>query len=229
MQHILVIEDDAPMQSFLKTLCESAGFKVSLADTIEQASAVMSGSLFVDLCLLDLGLPDGSGHDFIRAFKPKMTAPIIVISARDTDFDKITALDLGADDYVAKPFSSGELLARIRVSLRRLVQESEAISSTFQVQHLNVNLDARTVYLDGVDDAIHLTPIEFRLLELFLKQPNKVLTYSQIGRDVWGNQFTGSTEKIRVHIAQLRQKIEKMPSAPTLISNAPSIGYRLNH
>lgn len=228
MQRVLIVEDDLAMQSFLKTLCESAGFEVYYSDHIQQAKCLVQQHR-IDLCLLDLGLPDGSGHDFIRDVKPELEFPIIVISARDTDFDKITALDLGADDYVAKPFSAGELLARIRVALRRSGPATPSETSQYRVQHLDIDLEARRVMSDGVSDPIHLTPIEFRLLELLIKNPNKVLTYSLIGREVWGNQFTGSTEKIRVHIAQLRQKIEANPATPTLISNAPGIGYRFNH
>ena len=228
MQRVLIIEDDLAMQSFLKTLCESAGFEVFHSDHIAEAKQLVKQHV-MDLCLLDLGLPDGSGHDFIREVKPQVEFPIIVISARDTDFDKITALDLGADDYVAKPFSAGELMARIRVALRRGGAVAPTEATRYRVQHLEIDLEARQVTSDHLEDAIHLTPIEFKLLELLVKNPNKVLTYSLIGREVWGNQFTGSTEKIRVHIAQLRQKIEANPATPTLISNAPGVGYRLNH
>lgn len=228
-QHVLIVEDDPAMQSFLKTLCESSGFRVTQTDSIEVAFTIATAEQ-VDICLLDLGLPDGSGHDFISRIKPEVDFPIIVISARNTDFDKITALDQGADDYVAKPFSSGELLARIRVALRRHVSmDQQNDSHLYQVQHIILDANARKVTIEGDEKPIHLTPIEFRLLELLVKNPNKVLTYSHIGREVWGSQFTGSTEKIRVHIAQLRQKVELMPSAPTLISNEPGIGYRLNH
>lgn len=228
MQRILIVEDDLAMQSFLKTLCESAGFKVEIIAYIQEALAFLATNE-VHLVLLDLGLPDGNGQDFIQKVAPTANFPIIVISARDTDFDKITALDCGADDYVAKPFSAGELLARIRVALRRQVSNPEPVLKKTQVQHLSVDFESQQVFLEGQHQAVHLTPIEYRLLELLIRNPNKVLTYSTIGKAVWGSQFTGSTEKIRVHIAQLRQKVELEASTPSLIINAPGVGYRLNY
>lgn len=223
-QHVLIVEDDKAMQSFLKTLCESSGFRVTLTDHVEAGLRYLSEDP-ADVCLLDLGLPDGSGHDFIARSKPHCACPIIVISARNTDIDKITALDQGADDYMPKPFSSGELLARIRVALRRNPLPHE--EGVLKAQHVRVDLDSRQVYLQDSIAPIHLTPIEYNLFVLLLQHKNKVLTYSYIGREVWGTQFTGSTEKIRVHIAQLRQKVERDAAVPKLIINAPGVGYRL--
>lgn len=224
--NILIIEDDPAMQSFLVTLCESAGMSARVVDSVDAGLKALQTDM-TDICLLDLGLPGRSGHEFISAARTLSKVAIIVISARNTDFDKITALDAGADDYVPKPFSSGELLARIRVALRNGTREVTTPEEILRAQHVCVNLSSRQVCVGAEEVLVHLTPTEFNLLILLMKHSNKVLTYRMIGQAIWGNAYSGSSEKIRVHIAQLRQKIELNPSSPTIVINEPGVGYRL--
>lgn len=174
--------------------------------------------------ILDLGLPDGDGVDFIYDLRGWSTAPIIVLSARIGEKDKIGALDAGADDYLVKPFGSGELLARVRAQLRRNAQQASTGDSEVLFGNVHVNLVQRLVTRDG--QTVHLTPIEYRLLTLLITQPSRILTHHQLLMKVWGPSHLGDNHYVRVHIASLRKKIEQDPSMPKYLITETGVGYR---
>jgi two-component system KDP operon response regulator KdpE len=178
-----------------------------------------------ELVILDLGLPDIDGQDVLRQLREWLTAPVIVLSARDQEHQKITALDNGADDYLTKPFSTQELLARIRVALRHAARtDSESTATTFELADLKVDLAARRVFVRGVE--VHLTPIEYKLLTTLTRNAGKVLTHRQLLKEVWGPQRVDETHYLRVFMANLRRKLEVEPARPRYLLTEQGVGYR---
>ncbi|MEK3793652.1 response regulator transcription factor [Paenibacillus sp. FSL R7-0204] len=223
---ILVVEDDKPIRKLITTTLETQGYKYHTAETGE-ASILEAVSSQPDLMILDLGLPDMDGVDIIRKIRAWSNLPIIVVSARSEDRDKIEALDAGADDYLTKPFSVEELLARLRVSLRRIRGDSEKLmkdSALFANGNLRIDYAAGCVWLEG--DEIHLTPIEYKLLCLLAKNVGKVLTHNYILHEIWGSP-TYDIPALRVFMATLRKKIERSPSQPKVIQTHIGVGYRM--
>lgn len=225
---ILVVEDDKAISNLITTTLETLGYQYYTART-GSASIMEAATHHPDLILLDLGLPDMDGVDIIRKVRTWSGVPIIVVSARSEDRDKIDALDAGADDYLTKPFSVDELLARLRAALRR-VQYDERLSgqpqSVFANGDLEIDYAAGCVSLNGRE--IHLTPIEYRLICLLAKNVGKVLTHNFILKEVWGgNVMTNDTPSLRVFMATLRKKIEPVPSQPKYIQTHIGIGYRM--
>lgn len=222
---IIVIEDDPPIRRFLRTSLGTQGFAVFEADTGKQG-IVEAGVRKPDLIILDLGLPDIDGVDVIQAIRAWSNVPIIVLSARTHEQNKIDALDAGADDYLGKPFGFGELLARIRVALRHSVQLLEqSQSDVFISGNLQVDLLNRLVRID--DQEIHLTPIQYRLLAVMVKHAGKVLTHQQILKEVWGPSYQENAHYLRIYMSQLRQKLEADPTQPKFLLTESGVGYRL--
>ena len=224
---ILVVEDDQAIRALITTTLETHDYHYRATATGKEA-ILEAVSRNPDVVLLDLGLPDMDGIDIIKKIRSWSNKPIIVISARSEDNDKIDALDAGADDYLTKPFSVEELLARLRVTLRRLtyIQESAgAERSVFINGDLKIDYAAGCVYMS--EEEIHLTPIEYKLLALLAKNAGKVLTYTFITRDIWGSAWDNDIASLRVFMATLRKKIEPDPSAPKYIQTHIGIGYRM--
>lgn len=221
---VLIVEDEPPMRRFLRASLTSHGFGLVEAATGVEAVALAT-SHNPEVILLDLGLPDGDGIALTRTIREWSRVPIIVISARGRETDKVEALDAGADDYLTKPFGVNELLARIRVALRHVQQAGGAQSPVLEVGPLRVDVARREVTLDGRE--VHLTPLEYRLLALLAQNAGKVLTHRQILKEVWGPGHTEQTHYLRVYMAQLRRKIEVDPAQPRLLSTEPGVGYRL--
>jgi two-component system KDP operon response regulator KdpE len=221
----LVVEDEPQMRRFIRASLSSHGYRLVEAERASEA-IMLTTSHNPELILLDLGLPDGDGIDLTRELRGWCRTPIIVISARGREEDKVAALDAGADDYLTKPFSVNELLARMRVALRHA--ETGRGSATPQVLEfgaLRVDLVRREVTLSGKD--VHLTPIEYKLLVLLAQNAGKVLTHRQILKDVWGPSYASQTHYVRVHMAELRKKIEIDPARPKLLVTESGVGYRL--
>jgi two-component system KDP operon response regulator KdpE len=223
MFRVLVVEDDADIRSVLRTLLESAGFRVELAATAARA-LIEARANRPDAVLIDLGLPDRDGQQLITEIRAFAPIPIIVLSARTAEQEKITALDHGADDYVTKPFNAGELLARLRAALRRSVRTAEQ-TEVVSVGKLSVNLAQREAR-EG-HHVVHLTPLEFRLLECLVRRLGQVVTQDQVITDVWGPDRLDDTRRLRSYIKLLRQKIEPEPSRPRYLLTEVGIGYRL--
>lgn len=222
---LLLIEDELPIRRFLRTSLDGEGYRLVEADTGQQAIR-LAAQQPPDLVILDLGLPDIDGQDILRQLREWLRAPIIVLSARDQEQQKVTALDNGADDYLTKPFSTGELLARIRVALRhaaRTVGDRE--SSTFVQGDLKVDLAARRVFVK--DAELHLTPLEYKLLTTLVRHAGRVLTHQFLLKEVWGPQQARETHYLRVFMASLRRKIEADPAQPRHLITEPGVGYRL--
>ena len=221
---VLVIEDEPQMLRFLRPALEGHGYRMIEATTgrdgITQASTRSP-----DVVLLDLGLPDVDGLEVTGRIREWSRVPIVVISARGREEDKVAALDAGADDYVTKPFGVRELLARLRVALRHTTQVDGAESSRLEFGPLAIDLEKRRVTRDG--ETIHLTPIEYRLLVELARNPGKVLTHSHLLRQVWGPGYVQQSHYLRVYMAQLRHKIEKDPARPALLVTETGVGYRL--
>lgn len=224
--NILVVEDDKQIQNFICYSLDTAGFNHIAASTGRDALSILV-SKRVDLMLLDLGLPDLDGMEVIGKVREWSEIPIIVVSARDQDKEKVAALDEGADDYLTKPFSAAELLARIRVALRHVCRQSSANKALLCLQtgQLRIDLDKRRVYVDGLET--HVTPMEYNLLALFFKNLGKVLTTKQILKEVWGVGYGNDTQALRTLMAGLRRKIEKNPAKPRYILTEIGVGYRL--
>ena len=222
---ILIVEDEQAIRRFVRTALESEGFRVCEADGV-QRGLLEAATRKPDLVVLDLGLglPDGDGQDFIRDLRRWSPIPVIVLSARVEETDKIQALDAGADDYLIKPFGIGELLARVRVALRRRGQSSEALSPVIRLGEVTVDLVSRRISRDGED--VHLTPIEFRLLGELLSHPGKVLTHRQLLLAVWGPTFVEHNHYLRIYMGHLRQKLEVDPTLPRYLLTETGIGYR---
>ena len=224
---ILLVEDDAAVRNLMTTTLEIHQYRYLTAETGEMALLAVT-SHNPDVILLDLGLPDLDGMEIIRKVRTWSKVPIIVLSARSEDTDKIDALDAGADDYLTKPFSVEELLARLRVTLRRLqdsVDGAGASSTVFTNGALKIDYAAGCVYLNGQE--IHLTPIEYKLLCLLARNIGKVLTHTYIMREVWGSALESDVASLRVFMATLRKKIEADPANPRYIQTHVGIGYRM--
>jgi len=220
---ILVIEDEAQMRRFLRASLTSNGYQVIESDTAADGIA-QAAARTPDLVLLDLGLPDLDGLAVTQRLREWAKTPIIVISARGREEDKIQALDAGADDYLTKPFGVGELLARIRVALRNAAR-GELGSSQFAVGPLKVDLARRQVLVS--EKEVHLTPIEYKLLATLVKYAGRVVTHRQLLREVWGPKSADQTQYLRVYMGQLRHKLEENPSRPQFLTTEPGVGYRL--
>jgi two-component system KDP operon response regulator KdpE len=221
---VLVVEDEPQMRRFLRASLVSQGFRLLEAESAKQAIALCT-SQNPEVILLDLGLPDGDGIAVARGLREWSRVPIIVISARGREADKVEALDAGADDYLTKPFGVNELLARIRVALRHAQQAKVPSAPVIEIGPLRIDLARREVTLDGTE--LHLTPNEYRLLVLLAQNAGKVLTQRQILKEVWGPAHTGESHYVRVYMAQLRRKIESDPARPQLLVTEPGVGYRL--
>lgn len=221
---ILVVDDEPQILRFLKPSLTAAGYDVISAANGKEALAA-AATRSPDVILLDLGLPDMDGKEVIRALRTWCKIPILVLSARDRESEKIAALDLGADDYVNKPFGIGELTARLRTALRHAAQQA-AERTTIQAGSLDVDILAHRVTRGG--EPVKLTPKEFDLLAVLVRNAGRVLTHRQILTAVWGPAHTEDLQYLRVFIGQLRQKLEPAPDTPELILTEPGIGYRLN-
>ncbi len=221
---VLVVEDEAPMRRFLCQALVSHGYRVAEAGSLAKAHELATETRPAAI-LLDLGLPDGDGLDLLRTVREWSNAPIIVLSARDREGDKVTALDAGADDYLTKPFGTSELLARIRVALRRVRGQDKPDDPTIEIGPIRIDHARYEVFVDA--KPIHLTPIEFRLLALLARHAGKVLTHRQLLQAVWGPRSTQHTHYLRVHMAALRRKIEADPARPRWLTTEAGVGYRL--
>jgi two-component system KDP operon response regulator KdpE len=221
---VLVVEDEQQMRRFLRAALSSHGFHVIEATTALEAESLAT-SHNPELILLDLNLPDGDGMVLTGKLREWCKSPILIISARGREMDKVQALDAGADDYLTKPFGVNELLARMRVALRHANQAASPPSATLTIGALHIDLARREVTLE--DQELRLTPIEYRLLTLLANNAGKVLTHRQILSEVWGPGHSEDTHYLRVYMAQLRRKIELDPARPRLLSTEPGVGYRL--
>ncbi|AVK50477.1 MULTISPECIES: response regulator [Clostridium] len=224
--YILVVEDDRPIRNFITASLKAQGFNyIETEKGIEAIALSMSHK--PDLIILDLGLPDIDGINVITKVREWSKIPIIIVSARENERQKIEALDKGADDYLTKPFGIGELLARIRVSLRHSVTNTSENKNTeiFKVKGLVVDFNKRKVSID--DEDIHLTPIEYKIMALLCKYAGKVLTHNFIINEIWGAALGNETQSLRVFMASLRRKIEKNPAQPQYIYTEVGVGYRL--
>ena len=222
---ILVIEDEQEIRRFLRVSLESHGYRLVEAAAGKEG-VVQAASQQPDLIILDLGLPDVDGMEVIRQIRGWSPMPIIILSARGREHEKVNALDAGADDYLTKPFSVGELLARIRVAVRHAAHSAgDAGEPVFVLDNLRVDLARRQVFVG--DEEIHLTPIEYRLLTTMVKYAGKVVTHRQLLKEVWGPDSIFETHYLRVYMAQLRRKIETDPAQPRFLLTEPGVGYRL--
>ncbi|EGT5682986.1 two-component system response regulator KdpE [Cronobacter turicensis] len=222
MISVLIVEDEKEIRRFLRTALESEGLRVYDAETL-QRGLIEAATRKPDLVILDLGLPDGDGIDFIRDYRQWSQTPVIVLSARSDEQDKIAALDAGADDFLGKPFGIGELQARLRVALRRHGGASQS-DPVVSFSDITVDLAARRI-LRGAEE-IHLTPIEFRLLGVLLNNPGKVLTQRQLLSQVWGPNAVEHSHYLRIYMGHLRQKLESDPARPRHLLTETGIGYR---
>ncbi len=219
---ILIIDDEPQIRRLLRVTLEGNGYSVVDAATAQEG-ILQAAQRPPDAILLDLGLPDMDGVTALKRLREWCRAPVVILSVRDREDDKVAALDAGADDYVTKPFSSGELLARLRVVLRRALPAAD--SSIFQSGRLHVDLAARVVTLGGKE--IKLTATEYSLLRLFIQHAGKVLTHRQLLREVWGPNYIEQTHYLRVYMAHLREKLETNPAEPELLVTETGVGYRL--
>ena len=219
---VLVVEDEAEIRRFVRAALEEDGCRVAEAATAAQG-LVQVPTLKPALILLDLGLPDRDGVDFISDLRSWSAAPVVVLSARSTEAEKIAALDAGADDYVTKPFSVGELLARVRAALRRrpLAENENAV---FEFGDVCVNPPRRLV--TRAQQPVHLTPIEYRLLSLMLMNSGRVMTHRQLLKEIWGPSHVESSHYLRIYVGNLRQKLEADPAQPRHILTETGVGYR---
>ncbi|HEY9067207.1 MAG TPA: two-component system response regulator KdpE [Burkholderiaceae bacterium] len=220
---VLVVEDEAEIRRYVKLALEGEGLEVFEAGNLKTA-AVEAGTRQPDLVVLDLGLPDGDGVDFIRDLRGWTDAPVIILSARTAETEKVNALDAGADDYLTKPFGRAELLARVRAQLRRRSGEAGAKSQEIAFGDVNIDLERRIVLRAG--EPVHLTPIEFKLLTHLVHHPNRVLTHRQLLRNVWGGTHVEHSHYLRVFMTNLRRKLEADPSRPQHFVTEIGIGYR---
>jgi two-component system, OmpR family, KDP operon response regulator KdpE len=221
-QIVLVIDDEIQIRRLLKINLEAAGYRVYEAATGE-AGVAEAAQRRPDIVVLDLGLPDMDGVTVLKRIREWSSVPVVVLSVRDRDDDKIAALDNGADDYLTKPFSTGELLARLRVAQRHARPSPE--EAVFRADRLEVDLTSRTVKVEGKQ--IKLTATEYALLQLFVRHAGKVLTHRQILKEVWGPNYVEQTHYLRVYMTHLRDKLERNPSAPELLVTESGVGYRL--
>jgi len=220
----LIIEDDAPIRRFVRMALEAEHWNVVESATLRQG-LIDAGTQKPDLVILDLGLPDGDGVDLLRDLRGWSTVPVVVLSARADEQDKIAALDAGADDYLTKPFSTGELLARVRANVRRAGTPSHREARTFRFGDVEIDVDARIVR-KGQAEA-HLSPTEYRLLAFLVSNAGKVLTHRQILQHVWGPGYLDRDHYVRIHMSHLRQKLEDDPAQPRHLLTETAVGYRL--
>ena len=227
---VIVIEDEPQIRRFVRSALEDEGWQVFEADTAKKG-LTEAGTRKPDLLVLDLGLPDGNGLELIRDVRGWSAVPIIVLSARSSEADKIAALDAGADDYLTKPFGVGELLARVRANLRRPRAAAtdgspgEELDPVFRFGTVEVDRQARLVRRAGAE--VHLTPIEYRLLSMLMANAGRVLTHRQLLREVWGPSHAGQSHYLRMYMGHLRQKLELDPAQPQHLLTETAVGYRL--
>ncbi len=219
---VLIIDDEVQIRRFLRVGLEANGYHTHETAT-GQSGIVKTAQLRPDLVILDMSLPDLDGLEVLKRLREWTNTPVIILSVRDSDQDKVAALDAGADDYLTKPFSVNELLARMRTALRHAQPKAEL--QIFTCGHLQVDLTKRLVTLRG--EVVKVTPTEYALLRLLIQHAGKVLTHRQILREVWGPAYVTETHYLRVYFAQLRQKIEENPALPQIITTEPGVGYRL--
>lgn len=224
MTTALLIEDEGEIRRYLRATLEAQDYDVLEAATAREGLQKLTLNR-PDVVILDLGLPDQDGQDFIRSVREWSQTPILVLSAREQEADKIEALESGADDYLTKPFAPGELLARIKVALRHAGSRTVAdVLQTFEHDGLKVDTGARRVWLD--DEDVHLTPIEYKLLAILIQNAGKVLTHAQLLKAVWNRQAKDQNHYLRIHTQHLREKLKDDPLKPRFILTEPGIGYR---
>ncbi|HXY53708.1 MAG TPA: response regulator [Nitrospirota bacterium] len=222
---ILLVEDEPQMRRFLRITLQSQGYRLVEAATAQEG-LMQATTRCPDVVLLDLGLPDLDGLEVTKRLREWTQTPIIVISAREQEMDKVKSLDAGADDYLTKPFNAGELLARIRVAMRHASRRNtDKQEPVFALLNLRVDLSQRQVFVDN--NEVHLTPIEYKLLTVLVRHAGKVITHSQLLKEVWGPAHVNEVQYLRVYMTQLRHKLEADPARPRLLMNEPGIGYRL--
>jgi len=220
---VLLVEDEAQIRRFVRSALEGDGCRVAESETMRQG-LIEAGTRKPDLVILDLGLPDGDGVQFVEGLRAWSAIPVIILSARTTEHDKIEVLDAGADDYLTKPFSVGELLARVRALLRRQARAAEGESPVLRFGAVEVDLSRRVVLRNGAP--VRLTPIEYRLLTVLLASSGKVLTHRNLLREVWGPAFVESSHYLRIYVSRLRQKLENDPAQPRHFFTETGVGYR---
>ena len=221
---VLIIEDDRNIASFVQTILETNGYQVLTAERCRQGLLVYSSHI-PDLVVLDLGLPDLDGEEFIRQVRTSSMVPIIVLSARTEESDKVSALDLGANDYITKPFGTAELLARVRAALRTSRIQAATPGSTFTVGDLLIDYDRRQVSIGG--QPVHLTQTEYNILALLSQHTGKVMTYSAIIQAIWGTMDDCSIKKLPVNMANIRKKLGCRPGDNRYVTNELGVGYRM--
>lgn len=226
---VLLVEDDRELRQTLRDALVVEGYEVIASASATDANAVLKNAMTspmpIDLLLLDLGLPDGDGSDLLHLVRAHYALPILIISARHDDANKVNLLDAGADDYLVKPFSISELLARMRVTLRHRGTVVLAPQTRYRCSGLEIDLAKHSVLKAG--EAVHLTPTEFKLLARLLRQVGQVVTHRQLLVDVWGPEHIDQTHYLRLYMGQLRSKLELNPTEPTLLLTEPGVGYRL--
>ena len=220
----LLVEDEPQIRRFVRMALEAEGWQVHETDSVRRG-LIDAGTRRPNLIVLDLGLPDGDGIDFIRDLRKWSPVPVIVLSARLDESDKIAALDAGADDYLTKPFGVGELLARVRATLRRQRQPAETLDGVISFGDVTVNLHTRTVTRAGA--VVHLTPTEYRLLGVLVTHSGRVVTTLQLMREVWGPSQSENGHYLRIYMARLRQKLEADSTQPKYLLTETAVGYRL--
>ncbi|WP_295636363.1 response regulator [uncultured Methylibium sp.] len=221
---VLLVEDDRELRATLRDGLAVEGFEVLTAASLSEGLALLAHAT-ADLVVLDLGLPDGDGEALLAQLRRRQSLPVLVISARQAEGQKIRLLDAGADDYLVKPFGIGELLARMRVALRHRGTTVQAALTQYRQGDVEVDLPAQRVRRDG--HALHLTPTEFKLLARLVRSAGQVVTHRQLLTDVWGADFTEHTHYLRLYMGQLRAKLEADPAEPRLLLTEPGVGYRL--
>jgi two-component system KDP operon response regulator KdpE len=230
-QRVLLVEDDAALRATLHDALALEGYDLLTAASLSEAQALLAHGPAIDVLLLDLGLPDGDGSTLLATLRRRHELPVLVISARQDDAQKIRLLDQGADDYLVKPFSVGELLARMRVALRHRGRHSRPAVTHYTRDGLHVDLAEHQVQLTRshavAAEDVHLTPTEFKLLARLVRSAGQVVTHRQLLSDVWGPEFTEHTHYLRLYMAQLRAKLETEPAEPQRLLTEPGVGYRL--
>ena len=221
---VLIVEDEANICSFIQTLLETNDYQALVANTCSMGQTLFT-SHNPDLVILDLGLPDRDGVELIRFIRQKYLTPIIVLSARTTEQDKIEALDLGANDYITKPFGTGELLARVRAALRVTRYSSVGPSGVFKAQDLTINYERRKVFVG--EEEIKLTQTEYNIVAFLSEHAGRVMTYAAIVKAIWGDTDCGSTKKLQVNMANIRKKMGSRPGSNNYILNELGVGYRM--
>lgn len=223
---ILIVEDDRSIASFIQTVLETSGYQVLTAERCRQGLLMLTSHV-PDLVVLDLGLPDMDGEEFIRIVRQESMVPIIVLSARTEETDKVSALDLGANDYITKPFGTAELLARVRAALRITWHNFQAAApvSNFTLEDLVIDYNRRQVSVGG--NLVHMTQTEYNILAFLSQNVGKVMTYSAIIRSVWGNMDNGSIKKLQVNMANIRKKLGCRPGENRYVVNELGVGYRM--